>query len=328
MTFLDNMRYDIPRLMRVYKGMADLSAPPGKSVLTIGNFDGVHLGHQDLLRNVHEHAFRIGGLPMALTFRPHPYFVLRPSDAPQLINTYEEKIELLGTYGIQCVMEEPFSREFSNITPEEFVKKHLIENLGTQVLYLGYDFAFGKARSGSVDTLKRLAEENGIEIHVVPARKIGEKTVSSSLIRKSLEAGDIAFVNQCLGRKFFLRGLVWRGEGRGRTIGVPTANMQTVQRKYPRVGVYATRTLWRGKHYPSVSNVGYNPTFKGDADDLPLKIETHLFDFEADMYGDEIQVDFLSFLRTEKKFAGVQELLAQMQLDFAAARAKNLEEKL
>jgi riboflavin kinase/FMN adenylyltransferase len=264
---------------------------------------------------------------MAFTFRPHPYFVLRPSDAPQLINTYEEKIELLGQHGIQCVMEEPFSREFSNITPEEFVKKHLIESLGTHVLYLGYDFAFGKARSGSVETLKALAQENGIEIHVVPARKIGDKTVSSSLIRHSLEEGDIAFVNECLGRRFFLRGLVWRGEGRGRTIGVPTANMQTVQRKYPRVGVYATRTLWRGKWYSSVSNVGYNPTFKGDADDLPLKIETHLFDFEADMYGDEIQVDFLAYLRPEKKFAGVHELLAQMQLDFAAAREKNSKEK-
>lgn len=308
--------------MRVYKGMAELSAPPGKSVLTIGNFDGVHLGHQDLLRNVRDHAARIGGLPMAFTFRPHPYFVLRPSDAPQLINTYEEKIELLGQHGIQCVMEEPFSREFSNITPEEFVRKHLVGSLGAKVLYLGYDFAFGKARAGSVDTMKRLAEENGIEIHVVPARKIGDATVSSSLVRKSLEEGNIAFVNQCLGRNFFLRGLVWRGEGRGRTIGVPTANMQTVQRKYPRVGVYATRTLWHGRWYASVSNVGYNPTFKGDGDDLPLKIETHLFDFDADMYGDEIQVDFLDFLRPEKKFAGVQELLAQMQIDFAQAKEK------
>jgi riboflavin kinase/FMN adenylyltransferase len=309
--------------MRVYKGMTELSGPPGKSVLTIGNFDGVHIGHQDLLRGVTEHAARIGGVPIALTFRPHPYFVLRPEQAPQLINTYEEKVELLGSYGIQCVIEEPFSREFSNVSPEEFVRKSLVERLDTHVLYLGYDFAFGKARSGSVETLKKLAEESGIEIHVVPARKLGEQTVSSSLVRKSLEEGNIAFVNECLGRKFFLRGLVWRGEGRGRTIGVPTANMQTVQRKYPKVGVYATRTLWRGRWYPSVSNVGYNPTFKGDGNDLPLKIETHLFDFDADMYGDEIQVEFLAFLRAEKKFAGVQELLAQMQEDFVRARAEN-----
>lgn len=308
--------------MRVYKGLAELTAAPDKSVLTIGNFDGVHLGHQDLLRNVRDHAARIGGVPIALTFRPHPYFVLRPNDAPQLINTYEEKIELLGQHGIQCVIEEPFSREFSNVSPEDFVRKHLREGLGAQVLYLGYDFAFGKARSGSVETIKKLAQESGIEIHVVPARKIGEETVSSSLIRKRLEEGQIEFVNECLGRRFFLRGLVWRGEGRGRTIGVPTANMQTVQRKYPRVGVYATRTLWRGKWYASVSNIGYNPTFKGEADDLPLKIETHLFDFEADMYGDEIQVEFLSFLRAEKKFAGVHELLDQMKVDFSQAREK------
>lgn len=306
--------------MRVYKGMTELSTPPGKSVLTIGNFDGVHLGHQDLLRHVGEHAARIGGIPIVLTFRPHPYFVLRPNDAPQLINTYEEKLELLANHGIQAVIEEPFSREFSNITPEDFVRRFLVERLNTHVLYLGYDFAFGKARSGSVETIKKLAEESGIELHVVPARKLGERTVSSSLVRQSIEEGDVDFVNQCLGRRFFLRGLVWRGEGRGRTIGVPTANMQTVQRKYPRVGVYATRTLWRGKWYGSVSNVGYNPTFKGEGSDLPLKIETHLFDFEADMYGDEIQVEFLRFLRAEKKFSGVQELLAQMQIDFAQAR--------
>jgi riboflavin kinase / FMN adenylyltransferase len=300
--------------------MAELKEAPHNTVVTIGNFDGVHLGHQQLIGRVAEHAKRIGGTAVAITFRPHPHFVLRPSEAPLLINTYEEKAELLRRYGADIVVEQPFSREFSNITPDQFVCQFLVQALNTKVLYLGYDFAFGKERAGSVETIQRLAEARGIEIDVVPPLKVNGTPVSSSLIRKTLDEGDIPFVNQCLGRPFFLTGLVWRGEGRGRTIGIPTANIQTENRKYPRVGVYATRTYWRKAWYDSISNIGYNPTFKGDGTDLPLKIETHLFDFNEDMYGDEIRVEFYEFLRAEKKFGGVQELLAQIAADSAAAR--------
>jgi riboflavin kinase/FMN adenylyltransferase len=293
---------------------------PVNAVVTIGNFDGVHVGHQELIRLVCAHAARIQGTAVAVTFRPHPYFVLRPTGEPHLLNTYEEKLELLGRYGIQVTVEEPFSREFSNTTPEEFVDRLLVRALGAKALYLGYDFAFGKERAGSVEVMRKLAEARGIEIHVVPPLSVSGQVVSSSLVRRSLDEGKVEFVNLCLGRPFFLRGLVWRGEGRGRTIGVPTANLQTENRRYPRVGVYATRTLWRGNWYGSVSNIGYNPTFKGDGTDLPLKIETHLFDFNADMYGDEIQVEFFHFLRPEKKFSGVSELLAQIKLDSEEAR--------
>lgn len=306
--------------MRVYKGMTELTTPPKGAVVTIGNFDGVHVGHQELLSRVCDHANRIQGTSVAITFRPHPHFVLRPTEAPLLINTYEEKIDLIHQYGVDLVIEEPFSREFSNITPDQFVNQFLVQKLDTKVLYLGYDFAFGKERSGSIETIQRLAEARGIEIDVVPPHKVDGTPVSSSLIRKLLDGGEIEQANRCLGRPFFLKGLVWRGEGRGRTIGIPTANLQTVSRKYPKVGVYATKTKWRGNIYPSISNIGYNPTFKGDGTDLPLKIETHLFDFDEDMYGDEIQVEFYSFLRAEKKFNGVQELLSQIQADFATAR--------
>lgn len=311
--------------MKVYKGAADYAERAGKlhSVVTIGNFDGVHLGHQQLLRAISEHAARVpGSTAVALTFQPHPHFVLRPEAAPHLLNTYEEKHELLLRYGAQAVVEEPFSREFSNITPEAFVSQLLVGKLNAKVLYLGYDFAFGKERSGSLGTIRRLAEERGLELHVVEPYKVNGQAVSSSLIRRLLDQADLPFANLCLGRPFFLRGLVWRGEGRGRTIGVPTANIQTVNRKYPRTGVYATRTLWRGAWHPSVSNIGYNPTFKGDGTDLPLKIETHLLDFSSDMYGDEIQVEFHAFLREEKKFAGVDTLLAQIRADISAAREK------
>lgn len=305
--------------MLVYKGMAEAKAPPN-AVVTIGNFDGMHLGHQELIRLVRQHAERINGTAVAVTFRPHPIFVLRPNEDPHLVNTYDEKLELMGEYGAQVVVEQPFSREFSNVTPEEFVDKFLVGVLATRVLYLGYDFAFGKERSGSVELMKRLCESRGIEIHVVQPLAVDGRVVSSSVIRKGLDEGDIPLVNLSLGRPFYLRGLVWRGEGRGRTIGVPTANIQTENRRYPRVGVYATRTLWRGNWYPSISNIGYNPTFKGDGTDLPLKIETHLFDFDQDMYGDEIQVEFHEFIRAEKKFSGVDALLAQIKLDSERAR--------
>lgn len=308
--------------MRLYKGVAELESPPKNSVVTIGNFDGVHLGHQQLLRAIRRHADSIGGTAVAITFRPHPQFVLRPTAAPLLINSYEEKHELLLRYGADLVVEEPFSREFSNITPEEFVERLLVAGLATKVLYLGYDFAFGKERAGSLDTMKKLAQARNIEIHVEEPFKVEGQAVSSSLIRRHLDEGDIPFVNHCLGRAFFLRGLVWRGEGRGRTIGVPTANLRTENRKYPRTGVYATRTHWRGKRFDSISNVGYNPTFKGDGLDLPLKIETHLFDFDADMYGDEIEVEFHAFLRSEKKFAGSAELLTQIREDIVGAKEK------
>ncbi len=213
--------------MRLYKGVAELSSPPKNSVVTIGNFDGVHVGHQQLLRAIRTHADRIEGTAVAITFRPHPHFVLRPEVAPHLINSYEEKLELLLQYGADIVVEEPFSREFSNVTPDQFVSQLLVSKLDTKVLYLGYDFAFGKERAGSLETLKRLAAARGIEIDVIEPFKVEGQPVSSSLIRKHLELGDIPFVNLCLGRPFFLRGLVWRGEGRGRTIGVPTANLRT-----------------------------------------------------------------------------------------------------
>jgi riboflavin kinase/FMN adenylyltransferase len=306
--------------MHVYKGMAELKSPPKNSVVTIGNFDGVHLGHQELLGQVKAHAAQIHGTAVAITFRPHPSAVLRPDAAPLLINTYDEKVDLLRGYGADIVIEQPFSREFSNITPDQFVTQFLMSTLDAKALYLGYDFAFGKERAGSVETIRRLAEARGLDLHVVPPYKVDGAPVSSTLIRKSLDEGNIPFVNRCLGRPFFLRGLVWRGEGRGRTIGIPTANLQTENRKYPRVGVYASRTLWRDGWFPSISNIGYNPTFKGDGTDLPLKIETHLFDFNEDMYGDEIQVEFYDFLRPEKKFNGVNELLAQIKQDSAEAK--------
>ena len=303
--------------MKVYKEMS-LDRPVANVVATIGNFDGVHLGHQQLIKQVLAKAKAISGTSMVITFNPHPSFVLRPSEAPPLLNTYEEKLELLEKYGVDSVFEIPFSREFSNLTAAEFIHDFLLRRLDVRTLYLGHDFGFGRGRTGSVEILQTFQDK--LEIFEVPAFKQNNILVSSSFIREALKKGDIKIVNECLGRPFFLKGLVWRGEGRGRTIGIPTANLQTVPRKYPMVGVYATKTFWRNSWYKSISNVGYNPTFKGDGTDLPLKIETHLFDFDEDMYGDEIKVEFYAFLRPEKKFSSVNDLLGQIKNDFTVAQ--------
>jgi riboflavin kinase/FMN adenylyltransferase len=306
--------------MKLYKGISELAEAPKNVVATIGNFDGVHLGHQTILHHVRDHAERIGGTPVAVTFRPHPLVLLKSLPEPHLLNTYEEKTELLSAHGMNILVEEKFTREFSNMSPEAFVNDFLVRGLNVRVLYLGYDFTFGKERAGSVDTLKRLAEERGVEVHVVPPLEIEGKAVSSSRIRKALDMGRVEEANACLGRPFFLSGLVWRGDGRGRTIGFPTANLKMEFRKTPRTGVYATKARWKGKWYKSVTNIGYNPTFIAESEENPIKVETHFLDFDEDLYGQEIRVEFYSFLRAEKKFSGVEELVKQIHADVISAR--------
>lgn len=306
--------------MKLYKGIAQIAKAPERVVATIGNFDGVHVGHQEIFRLVKAHAKRIQGTSVAITFRPHPIMALAPVSSPYLLNSYEEKIELLEEQDLDVVIEEPFSREFSTTTAEQFVTDYLLNRLNAHALYLGYDFSFGKNREGSVELLKKIAEANGMEITVVPPFKIHDHLVSSSLVRKKLDEGDMPEVNMLLGRPFFVRGPVLKGDGRGRQIGIPTANLSLTMRKLPRLGVFATRSIWRGKSYPSITNIGTNPTFKGDGTDLPVKIESHFFDFDENIYGDEITVEFYAFLRSEKKFSGVDALLEQINKDKVEAR--------
>ncbi|MCO5141779.1 MAG: bifunctional riboflavin kinase/FAD synthetase [Oligoflexia bacterium] len=306
--------------MKVYKGIGKLENRPKNSVVTIGNFDGVHLGHQEVFSKIVQKAQRTSAGSVAVTFRPHPNFVLRPSAEPFLLTTYDEKIELIQAAGIQTVVEEPFSREFSNISPEDFIDKYLIAGLGAKSLILGYDFAFGKERSGSLDVMKKLADTRGLDLEVVPPLKIEGEIVSSSLIRKYLSEGSMQSVNRLLGREMSLKGFVWRGEGRGTGIGIPTANLLIEERKYPALGVYFTKVLWDGKELPSITNVGINPTFLSEDRAAPLKVETHIFDFKEQIYGDEITVKFYKFHREEKKFASVNDLLEQIKKDLLLAR--------
>ena len=306
--------------MRVYKGTEDTTLSAKPVVATIGNFDGVHRGHQELICQVVRRAKELRMESMVITFRPHPTTVLRGGSESFLINTYEEKIALLKGLGVDSIVEVVFNRDFSETDPRDFVWNILQHALKVQVLYLGYDFAFGRARAGTVEVMQELAKEIGIETHVVQAQILEGQTISSSLIRKGLDSGDISLVNQALGRAYSLTGIVIKGEGRGRLLNIPTVNLRLADRKIPRLGVYATKVLWRGKSFLSVTNIGVNPTFRNDSDEMPLKIESHILDFSGDLYGAELGIEFYHFLRGEEKFPSVDALKNQIAQDITIAR--------
>jgi riboflavin kinase/FMN adenylyltransferase len=289
-------------------------------VVAIGNFDGVHLGHQAILSTAIRQAREAGGSAVAYTFRPHPRAVLNPGANIPLLLTYDEKLEILSGLGLDAVVEEPFSREFSSRTPERFFTESLIQGIGARAVVVGYDFAFGRERGGDLDGLRALCEGHGVKLTVVqPVSAPGgpdSGVVSSSRIRKLLLEGDVASAAKLMGRQFFYRGKVIRGDGRGRKLGFPTANLRIEDKLALPHGVYVTRAGGQ----PSVTNVGVRPTF---GEGLPLLVETHLLDRSADLYGSVLEVRFVSRLRDERKFDGIESLKAQIAADIAAARRYN-----
>jgi riboflavin kinase/FMN adenylyltransferase len=306
--------------MELVRGIQALTHSVAHPVLTIGNFDGVHLGHQRIISLARDKAKDRGGQCVAYTFRPHPQVALRPDTALQLLSTYDEKLELLGHLGVDLLIEEPFSREFSTIEPEQFFTEMILRRLSAEAIVVGYDFAFGRERHGHLDALATFCQNAGVELTVVPPQKMGTEVVSSSKIRQYLLAGNIELANQLLGRFFSYRGNVIRGEGRGRQLGYPTANLKLENKLTLPYGVYATWATVDGKKFPSVTNVGVRPTFQVGSFELPALVETHLLDFSGDLYGSTLDVQFVSRLRAEKKFSGTSELKAQIQIDAQQAR--------
>jgi riboflavin kinase/FMN adenylyltransferase len=291
------------------------------AVVTIGNFDGVHLGHQKIIQTTLEKAKARGGTSIAYTFRPHPQIALKPDSSIQLLSTYDEKIELLGATGLDIMVEEPFSREFSTIAPEQFFSDVLLRQLNAEEIVVGYDFAFGKGRVGHLEALGEFCKSAGVELTVVPAQRIDSEVVSSSRVRQHLLAGAIESANALLGRSFSYKGVVIKGDQRGRTIGFPTANLKLENKLALPFGVYATRTVFQSKVYPSVTNVGVRPTFQHEpGKELPALVETHLLDTTIDLYGNSLEVQFEKRLRAEKKFSGIDELKKQITLDVKEAR--------
>ena len=290
-----------------------------RTALTVGSFDGVHLGHQDVLRQLVARARQLNVHSLLVTFDPHPLEVVNPSAAPRLLTVGDEKLEVLAESGIDFVAVVPFTPEFAAYSAERFVEEILLGRFRMHDLLMGHDHRFGHNRSGDVATLRRLGAERGFDVSVVPAVTVnGGENVSSTAIRRAVAGGDLDGAFRGLGRHYSLGGRVGEGARRGRLLGFPTANVPvpSPRKLLPPEGVYAVRVQTPAGPYDGMLNLGPRPTF-GDAETV---VEAHLFDADLDLYGASVRIDFVARLRDTQKFSGVEALVAQLNLDAANAR--------
>jgi riboflavin kinase/FMN adenylyltransferase len=294
--------------------------PEKPVILTQGTFDGVHFGHQKILRQVVDEALQIGGVSVLLTFYPHPRLVLYPDDNElKLLSTIEEKVDLVSALGIDYLIIMPFTQELSRLRADEFVRDILAEKLHLTKLIIGYDHRFGRNREGGMQEMVLFSETYGFELEEIPAQDISESIVSSTKIRQALLNGEVHQAGKYLGTAYVLRGKVEEGMQRGTTIGYPTANIR-VNSSYkliPKNGVYAVWVYIDEKKFEGMLNIGYNPTF----DDKKWSVEVHLFDFNQNVYHKEITVAFVSRTRDEQKFDDLQSLINQLKEDEKEIRA-------
>lgn len=306
--------------MKIYYNLIDFE-PLSNATVTSGTFDGVHLGHQKILQILRETAHRSGGESVVLTFWPHPRMVVsQDSQALKLLSTIDEKIELLANQGVDHLLVIPFTREFSELSSEEYVQNILIEGIGTKKLVIGYDHRFGRNREGSFDYLEANSAKFDISIEEIPRQEIDHLTISSTKIRQSLLEGHIHSANELLGRNYSFSGIVVKGRQLGRTIGFPTANVQISEtyKLIPANGVYAVKTLVRGNWYDGMMNIGNRPTVDG----IGRTQEVNIFDFDDDIYGETLQVELVDYIRNEQKFNGIEELKIQILKDKATTKEK------
>jgi len=306
--------------MKLINGLEHIHEPFKNTAITIGNFDGVHIGHQSLFHEVIEQADAMGGTSVALTFEPHPIKVLSPNGGPPLITLLEQKVELIEKTGIDVLICEPFSRRTAAITAETFVADILVKRIGMRAIVVGQDYAFGKDRGGNIDFLKRLAPRLNYRVIVadwIETANLWRGRISSTRIRELVRAGQVAESRKLLGRYYQIRGVVARGRDRGgRLLGFPTANINLQDELCPKTGVYAVTVECLSNKYAGVANIGYSPTF----DDHVFTVEVHLLDFNGDLYGKKIRVNFVQRIRDEVRFEKISELAQQIRRDIDQAR--------
>lgn len=297
--------------------------PPGipsdrGTVATVGTFDGVHLGHWAVLTEIRDRAEAAGRRSVLVTFDPHPLRIVRPEHAPLSLTTPVEKKEILAESGLDYAVFLSFTKSLSRYEPRRFVEEILLGRLGVEELVIGYDHGFGRDRRGDPESLERMGEELGFSVDVVSPVSAEGDTISSSRIRTMLLEGRMRSAAACLGRSYSIRGVVVRGEGRGRGLGFPTANLRVADgdKLVPPQGIYAVRGVLRSGTYAGALHLGPRPTFKGS----PPTIELHLMDFDADIYGEEVRVDFVEHLRAIEPFTTVQALVDQIRKDVERAR--------
>ncbi|HEX3228176.1 MAG TPA: bifunctional riboflavin kinase/FAD synthetase [Pyrinomonadaceae bacterium] len=301
--------------MRLFHGTenAEIARP---TVLTLGVFDGLHLGHQLIMKTVVERARAIGAVPTVITFEPHPRAVLHPESAPPLLQTFDQKVEALGVLGIEQTIVIHFDEAFSRIRAKDFLGEVVKDRLHAKEVYLGRGFAFGHNREGNIELLKRISGQLGFIADEVPEVALRGQRVSSSRIRELLLRGQVNLARRMLGRPYGVEGPVAHGAERGTQIGFPTANIHPHNRVIPRGGVYVTATLLDGQWRRSVTNIGMRPTFD---DGTTTSVETHVLNWSDDLYGDVVRVRFLRRLRDEKKFGSIADLKSQIERDVSRA---------
>ncbi|MBC3785998.1 bifunctional riboflavin kinase/FAD synthetase [Spirosoma utsteinense] len=306
--------------MIVYRGLDDLQ-PLANAVVTSGTFDGVHRGHQTILTRLTEVAKASNGPSVLITYWPHPRTVVsNDSQDLKLLTTLDEKIELIDQAGVDYLVVIPFTRSFSQLSSGEYIRQILIEKIGTRKLVIGYDHRFGRDREGGFDYIQAHQSEYGFEVEEIPRQDVEAVGVSSSKIRAALNEGNIQTANRFLGRPYSLTGTIVKGRQLGRTIGFPTANMQVddANKLIPANGVYAVEVDYGGQLLGGMLNIGFRPTVAG----TNQTIETYIFDFDKDIYGEHLTLRFRDFLRPEQKFDGLPALVAQLKQDEDAARAR------
>lgn len=288
-------------------------------VITIGTFDGVHMGHRAILSKVTECAERIGGESILLTFDPHPRKLIFPEQTIHILTPLEEKLKLVTAEGIQHVVVVPFTKEFACLSAHEYVTDFLVKQFNPAAIVIGYDHHFGADRKGNIHLLKEMQQQYGYEVIEISAQLIADAAVSSTKIRKAITAGRVAEAASMLGRGYSLAGKVQQGAQLGRTIGFPTANMvpHDAEQLVPANGVYAVQVILDGVAYNAMLNIGVRPTVSME---LSMHIEAHLFDFSGDLYGKDIEIAFVQRLRDEQKFPSLDELKAQLGRDAVAAK--------
>lgn len=306
--------------MYLIEAIENIKEPFNNAVLTIGNFDGVHIGHQALFHEVIEKAEALGGKAVAMTFEPHPIRVLSKTGHPPLITLHEQKVELIARSGIDVLISMPFTKEFASISAQTFLEDILIRRIGMKAIVVGEDYAFGKNREGNLSFLKAQSDRFGFEVLVsnwIQSADLAGDRISSTRIRELVMNGEMKKARKMLGRHYQIRGHVEKGRDRGgKLLGCPTANIGLQDELAPKPGVYAVTVTCKETKYNGVANIGYSPTF----DDHIFTVEVHIFDFCNDIYGEKIRVDFIDRIRDEKKFSSLIELSEQIQKDILQAR--------
>jgi len=308
----------MPFKMRIIKDLAEIQRDE-KSVITLGTFDGLHLAHQQIVEEVINKSNKINGRNFLLTFEPHPRKIIPGRNDVKLLSTLEEKIEILDNIGLQNLFVINFTQEFSKQSPEEFVKKYMVEGTGLSEIVIGYDHHFGKGRDGNFELLQEMGRKYNFKVTLVPEYSVDGETVSSTKIRNALLVGDVVKAGKMLGRLYSFKGKIVRGDGRGRKLGFPTANISVSanDKLIPAKGIYAAECTVQDEKYFGLLSLGSRPTFHKDGEIIP---EFYIFDFDRDIYDEVMQVELIEKIRNEEKFGSVDELISQMKKDEETGR--------